>query len=110
MPSIPRDGPFDRSLAFMAEGYDYIGNRCRRFGSDIFETRLLGRRVYCMRGVEAARMFYEAGPEDDPQRRAARTPTLKLPSGRPAASRPSTTDAHQSVAKAHVHAADDAGA
>ena len=38
MPSIPRDGPFDRSLAFMAEGYDYIGNRCRRFGSDIFET------------------------------------------------------------------------
>jgi fatty-acid peroxygenase len=61
MPSIPRDGPLDRSLAFLAEGYDYIGNRCRRFGSDIFETRLLGRRVYCMRGAEAARMFYEPG-------------------------------------------------
>jgi fatty-acid peroxygenase len=61
MNAIPRDEAVDSSLAFKAEGYDYIGNRCRRFGSDIFEARLLGRRWYCVRGAAAARMFYVPG-------------------------------------------------
>lgn len=57
--TIPREPGLDATLRFVAEGYDFIGERCRRFGSDIFQTRLLGRRVYCLRGAEAARMFYE---------------------------------------------------
>lgn len=61
MPGIPRDGLPDSSLAFKRFGYGFIGRRCERFDSDIFETRLLGKRWYCVRGAEAARMFYEPG-------------------------------------------------
>lgn len=35
-----------------------MGERCQRFGSDIFEVRLLGKRFYCVRGKDAARTFY----------------------------------------------------
>ncbi len=58
---IPHDSAPDSSLAFRSEGYDFIGNRCARLGSDIFEARLLGKRYFCMRGPEAARMFYTPG-------------------------------------------------
>lgn len=58
MPRIPRDELPDSSLAFRKYGYAFIGRRCERFGSDIFETRLLGKRWYCVRGADAARMFY----------------------------------------------------
>ena len=61
MTTVPQGRPLDSSLAFKAEGYRFIGNRCARFGSDIFEARLLGRRFYCVRGADAARMFYEPG-------------------------------------------------
>jgi fatty-acid peroxygenase len=55
---IPRDRSLDASLAFLREGYAFIGNRCDRLGTDVFETRLGLRRVVCMRGAEAAREFY----------------------------------------------------
>jgi len=61
MPPIPQDAPLDSSLAFKAEGYRFVGERCRRFGSDIFEARLLGKRFYCVRGEDAARTFYAPG-------------------------------------------------
>lgn len=61
MADIPRDRAFDSSLAFRAEGYAFIGNRCRRFHSDIFKARLLGRMRYCVTGEDAARMFYSPG-------------------------------------------------
>jgi fatty-acid peroxygenase len=61
MQEIPRDDALDSSLALKAEGYDFIGNRCRRFGVDIFEARLLGKRFYCVSGADAAHMFYAPG-------------------------------------------------
>lgn len=61
MRGIPRDGLPDSSLAFKRLGYEFIGGRCERFRSDIFETHLLGKRWYCVRGADAARMFYEPG-------------------------------------------------
>lgn len=61
MPRIPHDSPPDSTLAFKRYGYAFIGQRCERFGSDIFATRLLGKRHYCVRGADAARMFYEPG-------------------------------------------------
>lgn len=59
MTSIPKESGFDHSLAFLAEGYDFITHRCRQFNSGIFATRLLGKTYYCVRGAEAAAMFYE---------------------------------------------------
>lgn len=59
MPQIPRDPLPDSSLALLADPYGYIGSRCRRFQSDVFETRLMLRRTLCMTGPEAAEVFYD---------------------------------------------------
>ncbi len=57
--AIPRLDTFDSSLAFLREGYDFVGNRCRATGSDAFRTRIMLSKVVCMRGAEAARRFYD---------------------------------------------------
>lgn len=56
---IPRDKSLDNTLTLMLEGYQFIPNRCRRFQSDIFQTRLMGQKVICMSGEEAAKTFYD---------------------------------------------------
>lgn len=59
--SIPQARMPDLTLGFLAEGYDFVRERCAHYGSDAFEARLMGRRtVFCF-GEEAARMFYEPG-------------------------------------------------
>ncbi|MCT8266296.1 cytochrome P450 [Afifella sp. JA880] len=76
MPQMPREHTLDSSLAFLREGYEFVGRRCRDFNSDIFQTRLLGRRFYCTLGEDAAKMFYE--PERFTRRSALPASTLKL--------------------------------
>lgn len=56
---IPRDEGMDNSLALLKEGYLFINNRVEKFQSDIFETRLMGQKAICMRGKEAAELFYD---------------------------------------------------
>ncbi|MER1998993.1 MAG: cytochrome P450, partial [Lysinibacillus sp.] len=56
---MPREEGLDHSLDLMREGYMYILNRCQSFNSNIFETRLLGKKAICMRGKEAAEAFYD---------------------------------------------------
>lgn len=56
--AVPRDRAIDSSLAFLREGYNFIGNRCRQYGSEIFETRLLLHKATCVLGAEAAEVFY----------------------------------------------------
>jgi fatty-acid peroxygenase len=55
---FPRTGELDSTLSLLAEGYTFISSRCRRYASDVFEARLMGQRVFCTSGAEAARMFY----------------------------------------------------
>lgn len=55
---IPHDKSLDNSIALLQEGYLFIGNRVNRYQSDLFEARLLGQQVICMRGEEAAKIFY----------------------------------------------------
>ncbi|MGN6551869.1 MAG: cytochrome P450 [Pararhizobium sp.] len=76
MADIPRDHALDSSLAFRAEGYAFIGNRCRRYQSDIFRARLLGRMRFCVMGEDAARMFY--APDRFTRRGALPKATLHL--------------------------------
>ena len=57
--AIPRSGDPDLLLGLLREGYDYAGRRFERLGSDIFRTRLLGRPAVCLRGAEAAELFYD---------------------------------------------------
>lgn len=55
---MPRDTSMDSSLALLKEGYNFVGNRCKRLDTDIFATRLLMQETVCMQGEEAARLFY----------------------------------------------------
>lgn len=59
--AIPRERSLDATLALLKEGYPFIQARCRRYQSNIFETRLMLRKVLCVTGEEAARMFYHPG-------------------------------------------------
>lgn len=61
MPAIPRERAFDSTLALLSEGYPFIQKRCRRHGTDLFETRLALWRVICMTGAGAAEVFYQPG-------------------------------------------------
>lgn len=79
MGAIPRDRVFDASLDFAAEGYLFILNRCRRFRSDVFETRLMLSKVFCALGEEAAGVFYTPGRFT--RRRAMPRATLRLLQG-----------------------------
>lgn len=58
---IPQDTGLDHTLALLSEAYRFIGNRCERYRTDIFETRLMMRPVICVIGEDAARMFYVPG-------------------------------------------------
>jgi fatty-acid peroxygenase len=49
----------DSTLALLSEGYAFIPTRCRRYGTDVFETRLMLTKAVCMLGEEAAEVFYE---------------------------------------------------
>jgi fatty-acid peroxygenase len=56
---LPHDPALDSTRAFFAEGYEWIGNRCRALGSDAFRARIMLRPVVAMAGEEAARRFYD---------------------------------------------------
>ena len=55
----PRDRGIDATLSMAVEGSEFISRRCRRHRSDVVETRLLLQRTICMRGADAARLFYD---------------------------------------------------
>jgi fatty-acid peroxygenase len=58
----PRDRAFDSTHALLfSEGYEFISNRCREFGTDLFATRIMLRKAICMQGREAASVFYHPG-------------------------------------------------
>jgi fatty-acid peroxygenase len=58
MAKIPQDRRLDSSLALLREGYTFIHQRCISYQTDIFQMRLLGQRVICLHGQEAAAVFY----------------------------------------------------
>src|SRR5690625_3463085 len=51
--------PFDSTLKLWREGYRSGQNRFERYDTGSFRTRLLGRPITVLRGVEAVRFFYE---------------------------------------------------
>lgn len=58
---IPRDETADRALMLLLQGYRFLPSRFLGHRSDIFETRLMLQRVICVRGKDAAEMFYQPG-------------------------------------------------
>ncbi|TQO22458.1 cytochrome P450 [Paramicrobacterium agarici] len=49
----------DSSLMFLLEGYMFGHRRFERFDTDALRTRLMGRSATLLRGLDAARFFYE---------------------------------------------------
>lgn len=56
MARIPREAVVDSTLALLRRPYDFIAERSRRHGADVFEVRLLLRRTICMTGPDAAEL------------------------------------------------------
>jgi len=56
---IAIDKGLDNTLALMREGYLFIKNRTDKYQSNMVETHLLGQKVICMAGEEAAKLFYD---------------------------------------------------
>ncbi|WP_454054937.1 cytochrome P450 [Clostridium sp. Marseille-Q7071] len=56
---IAQDKSIDNTHALLQEGYLFIKNRVDKYQSDMFETRLLGQKVICMTGKQAAELFYD---------------------------------------------------
>ncbi len=56
---IPREEGIDHTLPLLKEGYEFIMNRKRNFNSNIFETRIMGKKSLCMSGRDAAQVFYD---------------------------------------------------
>ncbi|WP_433387016.1 cytochrome P450 [Micromonospora sp. KLBMP9576] len=59
MATIPTERAPDSSVAFLRDGYRFVGRRCERHGSDIFQARLLLEPTICLRGRPAAELFYD---------------------------------------------------
>lgn len=59
MRRLPRDNALDSSFAWLADPYGFVGKRCDRLGTDLFEARIALRRTICMRGREAVELFYD---------------------------------------------------
>jgi fatty-acid peroxygenase len=56
---VAHDKALDSSLAMTQEGYLFFKNRIDKYKTDLFETRLMGRKVICMSGEEAVKVFYD---------------------------------------------------
>ena len=59
MKHVPHDRGLDNTIDLLNEGYMFIKNRVEQYKSDIFETHLIGQKVICMTGEEAAKIFYD---------------------------------------------------
>lgn len=59
MPQIPKISGFDNTLSLAREGNTFISKRCEQYRTDIFQTRLMLKNVVCLRGEEAAKVFYD---------------------------------------------------
>lgn len=70
MATMPADRSPDSTLALLRSGYRFIGERCDRYGSDVFSTRILLAPTICLRGRPAAVLFYD----DERFRRASAMP------------------------------------
>lgn len=59
MANIPVEPGLDSTLGLLRDGYRFIGKRCDRMETNVFQTRLRLEKTICMRGAAAAEVFYD---------------------------------------------------
>jgi fatty-acid peroxygenase len=57
--SVPKDLGFDHSIKLLTEGYLFLPKYKDKLKTNLFLTRIMGQKVICMSGKEAAKMFYD---------------------------------------------------
>jgi len=57
-PSEPKP-PNDATVALLKDPYRFISERCRRLGTEGFETHVLLKDTTCLKGPEACALFYD---------------------------------------------------
>lgn len=57
---IPKFNCPDSTISLMTNGYLFLKNKSDQCNSDVFEIRLMGKKILCMTGEEAAQVFYDA--------------------------------------------------
>ena len=56
---MPVDKGLDNTFNLLTEGYSFIQRRCEALQSEVFETRLMEKKMICMTGKDAVRLFYD---------------------------------------------------
>ncbi|MDV2582444.1 cytochrome P450 [Alkalibacillus haloalkaliphilus] len=56
---IPKTDGIDHTLTLIKQGFHFLPQTRKKLNSDLFETRLMGKKAVCMAGREAAEMFYD---------------------------------------------------
>jgi fatty-acid peroxygenase len=56
---IPRDKSIESTFAFLKDPYRFIQKRCQRYGTDVFQARLMLQSTICMSGPDAAELFFD---------------------------------------------------
>ncbi len=59
MRPLPTLRSLDSTLAVAHDPYRFIARQCDQHAADAFETRLLLQKMICIRGEEAAKIFYD---------------------------------------------------
>lgn len=57
--SMPVEKGLDHTVDLLTEGYHFLRKRFDEFGTDIFQTRMLGKKMICMKGPDAVKLFYD---------------------------------------------------
>lgn len=60
MSKIPRSHLPDDTLSLAKNGYLFISDRCRKYHTDLFLTRIMLEKTVCMLGKDAAELFYDS--------------------------------------------------
>lgn len=58
--TIPKAKGIDNTVRLLKEGYLFIPNRMKTLQTNIFQTRLIGKKVICITGKDAAQLFYDS--------------------------------------------------
>ncbi|RWZ58025.1 cytochrome P450 [Halobacillus fulvus] len=56
---IPRAKGIDNTMNLIKEGFHFLPNQRQALNSDVFETRLIGKKAICIAGEEASKLFYD---------------------------------------------------
>jgi fatty-acid peroxygenase len=57
---IPKVKGVDNTFNLLTTGYPYILEKCKALNTEVFETRLMGKKMICMTGKEAVSLFYDS--------------------------------------------------